>query len=200
MTLRQKIHNKIILTIEHLQRFTERVWYPPLLGLLALIDLFIIVIPTDGMLISSAMLRPKNWLSLSLYVAIGSSLGISIFYYIVDTHGLPWILDIYPGINQGSLWIWSESFFQKYGLFLVFVVAAAPLMQHPTIILASLAHTPFLKVIAVVLSGRILKYLVLAYISSHSPRLLSKLWGTKGELDELGIHIDSKIHQPKVKN
>lgn len=197
MTIKKKIHKNIEAAVQNLQRFTDRFWYPPLIGFLALIDNFIIIIPTDGILISSAMLKPKSWLYLSICISIGSTLGALMFFYIVETHGLPFILDIYPSLNQGAMWQWSESFFQQYGLLLVFFVAATPLMQQPAIILASLAHTPFLHVLAVVFAGRTIKYLVMSYISSHSPRLLSKLWGVKGELDEIGIHLDSKIHKTK---
>lgn len=197
MTFKQKIRKNIEASVEYLQRFTDRFWYPQIIGFLALLDAFILVIPVDGILISSVLLKPKRWIYLSTCVTIGSTIGALMFFYFVEKHGLPFILDIYPNINQGQIWNWSEVFFQKYGLLLVFFVAATPLFQHPTIILASLAHAPFPHMLAVVFSGRVIKYFIMAYLSSHSPRLLSKLWGVQAELDEVGIHIGSKIHKPK---
>lgn len=197
MTLKMKIRKNIEASVQFLQRFTDRIWYPPLIGFLALIDSFIIIVPTDGLLISSAMLKPKSWIYLSFCISVGSTIGAMILFHLIQTHGLPWILEIYPGINQGRMWLWSESFFLKYGLLLVFFVAATPLMQQPTIILASLAHTPFMPMLLVLFFGRLLKNLIMSYISSHSPRLISKMWGVQGELDEVGIHVGSTIHKPK---
>lgn len=182
-------------TIQFLQRFTDRIWYPPLVGFLALIDTFIIIVPTDGILISSAMLKPKSWLYLSFCISIGSTIGAMIFFYLIQQHGLPWILEFYPGINQGRFWMWSEAFFLKYGLVLVFFVAATPVIQQPAVILASLAHTPFFDMLLVMFAGRLLKNLILTYISSHSPKLISKLWGVQSELDDIGIHVGSPIHK-----
>lgn len=197
MIAKKNIRKKIEAAIQHLQRFTDRFWYPPLIGFLSLIDTFIIIIPTDGILISSTMLKPKSWLYFSLCVTIGSTLGALILFYLVNKHGLPYILDIFPGINQGKIWLWTEIFFQKYGLLLIFIVSAAPLMQQPVIVLASLAQTPLLQLLAVLVAGRLLKYFILSYIGSHAPRLLSKLWGVKGELSEVGIYLNAKVHKPK---
>lgn len=197
MVLKQKVRRNIEAFVQYLQKFTDRFWYPQIVGLLALLDAFILIVPTDGLLISSVLLKPKKWIYLSICVTIGSTIGALMLFYIVEKHGLPLILDFYPGINKGSIWNWSEIFFQKYGLLLVFFIAATPLLQHPTIILASLAHAPFFPMFVAVLAGRIIKYFIMAYLSSHSPRLLSKLWGVQAELDEVGIHIGSKIHKPK---
>lgn len=197
MVFKQRIRKKIEAFVEYLQKFTDRFWYPQIVGILALLDAFILIIPVDGILISSVLLKPKKWIYISVCVTIGSTIGALMLFYIVEKHGLPFILDIYPGINQGQIWNWSEIFFQKYGLLLVFFIAATPLFQHPIIILASLAHAPFLHMFVAVTTGRVIKYLIMSYLSSHSPRLLSKLWGVQAELDEVGIHIGSKIHKPK---
>jgi membrane protein YqaA with SNARE-associated domain len=80
-------------------------------------------------------------------------------------------------------------FFEKYGLLLVFVVAATPFVQQPAIILASLADTPLFELVAVIFLGRLIKFLIMAYIGSHAPRLLTKMWGVKGELKDVGIKL-----------
>ena len=110
--------------------------------MLAALDNFVIIIPNDGILISSSMLTPRRWFTLALGVAIGSTLGAIILAAFVETQGLEWILEIYPGINETKSWIWTENFFERYGMILVFVVAIAPFMQQPVIIMASLAETP----------------------------------------------------------
>lgn len=185
-----KLHERISNAIKRLQRHADRVWYPPLIGLLAALDNFLVIVPTDGILISSTMLTPKRWLGLALSIALGSTIGALALAALVELQGLPWILDLYPGIIETKSWTWTAEFFAKYGLFLVFGVAVTPLVQQPAVILAALANTSLLKLAAVIFVGRFIKYLVMAYVGSHAPRLLSKMWGVKGELEEVGIKVD----------
>ncbi len=185
----KKMHEKISSLVKFLQRYTDRFWYPPLIGLLAALDNFLVVIPNDGILISSSMLIPKRWFILALSVAIGSTVGAVALAALVEYQGLPWILDLYPGINETKSWSWSLKFFDKYGLFLVFAVAVTPFVQQPAVILASLANTPLVELAAVIFLGRFIKFLIMAYVGSHTPRLLTKMWGIKDELKEAGVNI-----------
>lgn len=173
-----------------LETFTDKPWYPFLIGFLALIDTFVIVIPTDGILISSTMLKPKRWLLYAVTITVGSSLGALLFAYVLEIHGLPWILNLYPDLTTGHMWLWMETFFNQYGLIIIFLIAAAPVIQNPSIILACMAGISLTHIFVVIFAGRFLKYLVMGYISSHAPRLLGRLWGLKDELDEVGIKVD----------
>ena len=172
-----------------MERFTDRFWYAPLIALLAALDNFIVIVPTDGILISSIMLTPKRWLLFSLSIAFGSTLGAWGLSALVELKGLPWILEVYSGLDETKTWIWTKEFFESYGLYLVFFVAVTPLMQQPAVILASLANTPLLQLILVVLAGRTVKYLIMGWVASHAPRLLKKMWGVKGELEEVGVKL-----------
>ena len=190
MGLTEKFHSRTKRYIKILQKYADRIWYPPLIGMLAAIDNFVIIIPNDGILISSSMLTPRRWFSLALGVAIGSTLGAIILAAFVETQGLEWILEMYPGINETKSWIWTEDFFEKYGMLLVFIVAITPLMQQPVIILASLAETPLFLLAAIIFLGRFIKFLVMAYVGSHAPRFLNKMWGFKGELKDAGVETN----------
>lgn len=139
------------------------------------------------------MLLPKRWFILALCVAVGSTLGALALATLVEFQGLPWILDMYPGVIETKTWTLSMEFFERYGLFLVFAVAITPFMQQPAVILASLANTPLIKLAAVIFIGRFIKFLIMSYLGSHAPRLLSKMWGLKGELDDAGV----KLNEPK---
>lgn len=180
---REKIRKYVSL----LQAFADRLWYPPFIGFLAALDNFIVVIPNDGILISSSMLTPKRWLFLSLCVAIGSTLGALALAALIELQGLPWILELFPGADQTKIWHLTDEFFQRYGLIVVFVVALTPLMQQPAVILAGLANTPLLLLVTAIFFGRLIKFLVMAYIGSHAPRMLTKLWGVRSELEDAGI-------------
>ncbi len=178
--LKRHIRNKI----RQLQLFADRIWYPPLLGFLAALDNLILVIPNDGLLISSSMLTPRKWLVLAINVTIGSTLGALALIIVVKSQGLPWILEVYPGVDQSQIWLWSLDFFQRYGMLLVFFVALTPIAQQPAVMLASLAQSPTQELCFVIFSGRLIKFIFLAYLASHTPKLISKLWGVQRELKD----------------
>lgn len=186
----QKIKNRIRELVQILQEYADRLWYPPFIGFLAALDSLVVVIPNDGILISSCMLTPRRWFFLALSVSIGSTLGALTLATIVESHGLPWILNLFPGINESPSWLWTESLFSQYGLLLVFAIAATPLVQQPVIILAGLAQVPLLEFTGAVFIGRFLKFLFMAYLGSHAPRLLGRLWGLKSDLRDAGVKLD----------
>lgn len=190
MTISKKLNEKIKIYVAKLETFADRNWYPPLIAFLSAIDNFIVIIPNDGILIASSMLVPRRWALLAISIAIGSTSGALLLSALVELQGLPWILDFYPGINQTQMWIWSENFFKNYGLIVVFIIGATPIIQQPIIILAALAQTPLWKLTATFFAGRLLKFMLMAYLGSHSPKLLKKMWGLKDEMDEAGIKID----------
>ena len=179
----------IKIQIKKLQRHTGKKWFAPLLGLLAALDNLVIVIPTDGLLISSSMLIPKKWLIYAMAVAIGSMIGAMALASVVELQGLPWLLNHYPELEQTKSWLWSQEFFGSYGLLFVFFVGLSPLMQQPAVILAALANTPLYQLALVIFFGRLLKFLLMSYIASHSPKYLKKFWGLKGELDEVDVKL-----------
>lgn len=190
MSPKVKLHEKISAYSQKLEQYADRMWYPPLIALLAALDNLVIIIPNDGILVASTLIIPHRWFAFALSVTIGSTIGAIALYAVVDTQGLPWILEFFPGINQSFAWTWTEGFFEKYGIWVVFAVGASPLMQQPVIILAALADTPLAKLALAIFAGRFIKFMVLSYVASHSPRYLKKIWGIKDELQDAGVRID----------
>lgn len=182
-----KIKRFITHAVKLLQYYIDRIWYLPLLSLLAILDNFLVVIPTDGILISSSMLKPHKWLYFSLFVGIGSAIGALILAYIIQLYGIQVVETMFPDIQSSSAWIRTQKFFDEYGLWLLFAVAATPFTQQPAIILAVLAGIPLVQIFLVSLAGRTLKFIIMAYVGSHAPHLLKKLWGVRDELKEVGI-------------
>lgn len=175
--------------IKRLQHSADRFWYAPFIGALAAIDNIILIIPNDGILISSAMLNPKRWFLFAFTITIGSTLGALALGALVEWEGLPFILNLYPGIDESFFWIKTNEFFQQYGLLVVFIIALMPIVQQPAVILAALASTPLLELALVVFLGRSIKFLIMAYVASHAPKLLARMWGVQEELKEVGLEI-----------
>lgn len=173
--------------VQVLQRYADRWWYAPLIAFLACIDHFVIIIPTDGLLVSAVMLAPKRWIYTTIVITLGSSLGAWLLAAILETHGLPFLLWISPGLDQTSVWQWTNTLMDQWGGWALFLVAISPLMQHPAVALAAMAYMPLKEIFLIVFAGRLLKYGFLAWLSSHAPQYLSKLWGIQDELKEAGV-------------
>lgn len=187
-----RLQKKILNLIQFFQHYANKRWYSFLMGFLAFVDYFVLIIPTDGLIISSSMLQPKKWFRFAIGFTIGSTLGAVVLFYLVREFGLNLILDIYPGIDKGLMWSWTTQFFDRYGLLIVFLIAASPIVQQPSAILAALSHVDFAQTALVIFLGRLLKFLILSYLSSHSPKYLSKLWGIQSEMEDVGLSKSSK--------
>lgn len=181
----QKIRIKIQQLINSLQSFADRIWYAPIVSILAALDNVVLIVPTDGLLISSSMLRPKRWFYFAFITAVGSTLGALFLAFLIEELGLPTLLKYYPNLDETRTWALVYEFFQQYGLLCVFVVSALPLIQQPAVIIASLALTPYYKLGLVIFAGRFLKFMLFAYIGSHAPKFLSKIWGLQDELAQV---------------
>lgn len=192
MSLRQNLHEKIKLGLSELERFIDRPWYVLIISFLAFIDSLIVIVPTDGILISSIFLCRQKWLRFSVGIAIGSTLGGLLLAWLVQAYGMDLILYFSPDLESTRTWQWTESFFDNYGLIVLFVVAATPVFQHPAVILAALSGNRLGEIALVCLLGRLLKFLIMGYVASHAPRLLSKMWGVQAEMKEVGIDPSSK--------
>lgn len=182
-----KLKRLITHAVKLLQYYIDRVWYLPLLSVLAILDVFLVVLPTDGLTISSSMLKPAKWFYFGLFSAVGSAVGGLILCYIIQSYGIQVVESLFPHIQGSNAWIQTQKFFDQYGLWLLFAIAASPLSQQPVLILAVLAKIHLFEIFLITLLGRSLKFILFAYIGSHTPHLIKKLWGMKDELQEVGI-------------
>jgi membrane protein YqaA with SNARE-associated domain len=174
-------------SLKALQKFSDRPWYLPLVAVLAALDNIIVIVPTDGIAISNSLLHPRRWFWSALFISGGSTLGAMVLAILVEKHGLPWALHMYPGIDQTEGWKWAAEFSDKWGLALVVFVAMTPLPQQPTIILSAVAFTPVWEITAAVGLGRTAKYLLMSYLASHAPRVLEHVWGWRAEMREIEL-------------
>lgn len=171
--------------IRQLQRHARQWWYAPAIGFLAFIDHFTVIIPTDGLLVSAVMLNPRRWISTFCTVALFSSAGALVLAGAVQMYGLQLLLHISPGLDQTGIWNWTMNFMGEYGVVALFAIALSPIMQHPALALAALTGVPLLKIFLVVLLARLIKYGLYSWIATHTPHLIRRLWGLRGELEEV---------------
>ena len=163
--------------IKYLQNFTDQWWYAPVIAVLAGLDLFILIVPTDGLLISACMLTPRRWLTSALIISLGSALGVLLLSRFLQKEGLPFLLKFKPDLVQSSAWIWTVKLMAQWGPITVFLMAISPLIQHPAVAMAAIGGMPIAQIVIYAFFGRFLKYLFLAWLASHAPKALHGLWG-----------------------
>lgn len=167
------------------EKFVDRWWYSPALGLLSALDHYVVVFPVLGMMVSSVFLKPRKWLSLSLWSGVGSWFGAVILAYLARAFGLGFIESYFPEMLQSPLWNWAHEFFYHHGVWVVFIMGLAPVPQQPPMIVAALAGTPLIEIAGVLLIARVIKFTTIGYVASHAPDKLKRLRGVDRELKQL---------------
>ena len=189
--------DRVLKKVQHLQLYSKKWWYQPLMGILAGLDHYVVVIPVDGLLVSSVLLNPKKWFSLAIFFTVGSSLGALGFLFILDSIGIDRLMALFPMIFESRFWTWAQDFFQSHGSWIVLGSGVSPFPQQPAVIVTGLAQVPFWTIAGMLVTGRFIKFMFIAYVSSHAPKKLSKLWGIQGELEEMHIPL-KKINEKPV--
>lgn len=162
-----------------LQSFAGRPWYFPALGFLAALDFYIFIVPTDALLVSSVLLKPKKWVSAFFWVGLGSALGAVSLAAALQTGVFT--------VPESETWGWLKEFFTHYGSLALALIALSPLVQFPVVVLAALSGMPLGELFVICLLGRWVKSAVFAYIASRAPELLFKIPFLRKELEVLGL-------------
>ena len=165
----EKIKNRI----SKIFRFTDREWYPYAVSALTAADVFVGVIPSDALLVSAVLGRPKKWIKIGLMFAIGNFLGAALLAGIVY-----WDADLlrefFPQFFQSNAWLTVANFMEKYGGFALVVAIMGPFPIQPFIILPLLSGFPFKTFLIIYSLARLFKVLLVAWLASHTPKLLTK--------------------------
>lgn len=183
---------KILGSLRFLQKHMDRPWYLPAVALLALADIFILIIPTDALLITAVLFKPKRWWFPATLVASGSALGALLLAGAVQ-----WDLDgltrLFPALFESPSWKGTDAFLERYGIWALALFAAGPLPYQPAVVLVALSGATLPEIFFATYLGRGGKYYVLAYLASHAPKYLEKFWSVRKEMTELEevIHPDA---------
>ncbi|MCB0405059.1 MAG: hypothetical protein KDD51_09750 [Bdellovibrionales bacterium] len=178
------MNRKLAFWTRKFQRYSDRRWYLPLLATVVGLDLFFLVVPSDGLLVSSVMLRPKRWMRICLWVSVGSSLGALALAALVQWDSI-WLMDVFPGLFQSSQWESTNAFIDQHGAWALALFSFSILPQQPAVVISALAGMPLELILASVLVGRFVKYAILSYVASHAPRLIYRLWFVRKEVQQI---------------
>ena len=171
--------------LKTLEKYTDRSWYPALLGFLSGIDLLVVVIPTDALLVTSILLQPKKWISFALGTAAGSVIGSSLLALALTEWGTGLAERLIPGFSTSHAWSQVSDAIAHWGFPALIALAASPLAMQPTVILASLGGMGVLSITFGVAIGRTAKFLFLGYLSAKMPAVIRKLPWLQSQVKEI---------------
>jgi membrane protein YqaA with SNARE-associated domain len=181
----KKISKVISRIIALLERFCDRPWYLPAIGFIAAADLFVCVVPTEGLLISSVILQPRRWIRTFVWMSVGSAIGATALGYVSHHYGETVVRFISEGALASASWMKTQAFLDKYGAVAVGLIAFSPIPLQPAIILAGLAKMPIYHLLISVLLARGLKFGIYAWVATHAPHLLRKFKLARRETEEI---------------
>ena len=168
-----------------LESASNRAWFLPFVSLLAGLDLFILVVPTDGVSVSATLLQPKKWIRIAISIAIGSTLGALLLTWLVKNHGAWMVSTFFENALQSSTWLHAQDFIAEWGLPAICAIAMSFLPLQPAVVLAGLSPLAPEKIVSWIFVGRLIKFVALGWATSHAPRFLSRFKTIRTELGEM---------------
>ena len=157
-----------------LETHASRPWYPIVIGLIAMVDYFITLLPMVAVMVTSVLAAPKRWLRLGIFTALGSSAGGILFGMLVRRLGPVTLQKLSPHLMHTQAWHQTEHFIEAHGILTVFVIGVLPLADHPAIAIVSLSRMPMLEIVFAVTFSKLIKFIGFAWIAAHSPKLLKR--------------------------
>jgi len=155
-------------------QFIHRPWYPILVAGLAFLDLFIGIIPTDGIVVTAAMAHPRRWLYIAVMVTIGSSLGALILSGVV-IYDVDLIHQWFPQIFLSDTWKNVEQWVNNLGLWAIFFCPWLFLPIQLFLIIGALAKLGLMPIMLSYISGRFIKTMVLSFLAAKFPHVLDSI-------------------------
>ena len=144
-------------------------YYPLVVGLIAFASTATFSFPFVLVLIPAVLIAPRRWLVLGLVSGLASGAGGALLVEVFNTLGREVVLSRFPQLVSSSTWQLASGWLDDYGLFALMIVAGSPMPQTPVIFFYSLANPSLPGVLLAVGIGKTVKYVFLAWLSSHYP-------------------------------
>ncbi|HTO48098.1 MAG TPA: VTT domain-containing protein [Burkholderiales bacterium] len=163
------------------ERNARRVYYAPLVGVIAFGATLSMSVPCVPILTLAVLLNAPQWRRIVLCAALGSGCGALLL--LLAFHHLGWteLIARFPEILTSRTWGQITAWLERYQLPALFVVAASPLPQTPSLIFAAIAEVPPVEVFVVLVTGKLLKYGVVAWCAVRFPQ-----WFTNASIGKVG--------------
>ncbi len=159
-----------------LPQYASKKWFPFALAFIAFADYFIFVIPLDAVVVGSIIAARSRWFTISFWSSLGSTLGAVIFAGLVQHFGVTFLQSWAPHLLEGEMVQMITHWLQHYGFVALIAMAATPIHQHPTVAIAALAKVTLPTIFITMFIGRLIKYCIYTWLSTHAQKGLSRFF------------------------
>lgn len=169
------LRNSIHRWLKRVTCYAGRWWFAPLLAFLSALDAYAVIVPNDPLIAAGCFAKPRKWLSLTIWMTIGNTLGaLSVAALVSSNSG--WIFDhlVSNHLRHSHEWKTSLRMIRHHGLWGLTLISFSPLPQHAAVIIAGLVDMPLSEIFLAVLVGHGLKYGIIGYLAAKSPHVLRK--------------------------
>ncbi|MBL7714209.1 MAG: hypothetical protein JNL01_02000 [Bdellovibrionales bacterium] len=167
-----------------LQKISDRWWFFPFQGLLAGLDHWIAIVPTDGLLIGSLIIHPKKWWLAAICFAVGSTAGAATVVWAVREWGPALVDHLQPTLRASEPWLKAEMLLRDYGNWAVFLIGMSPFPMFPPLALFTLAGLEMEAITTLFFAGRMVKYIAIGLVASHAPKVMDRFLGRSAAADD----------------
>lgn len=135
------------------------------LSFVSFIEAIFFPIPPDVMLIPMSMSKPKSAVRFALYTAIASALG-GIVGYAIGYFATDWVQGIVQQWGYGEHWAKAMSWFEQWGVLVVFVAGFSPIPYKVFTICAGVMQMAFLPFTLTAFISRAARFLLVAKLAA----------------------------------
>lgn len=133
--------------------------------LVSFIEAIFFPIPPDVMLVPMSMSKPQKALRYALYCGLASTIG-GMIGYAVGYYAFDFIKDYIALWGYQSHWDTAVSWFEKWGILVVFVAGFSPIPYKVFTICAGVMQMAFLPFVATAFISRTARFILVAKLSA----------------------------------
>lgn len=151
--------------------------FPVVVGGIAAASTLSMSVPFATMLAAAVLMAPKRWRAIAVCASLGAAVGAGLLY--LAFHHLGWerLFAAYPDVVRSSAWGDATQWLGAYGVLALLVIASTPLPLTPALMFAGISRLPIVEVLLALWLGKLLKYLLYAWLASRFPeRVLQLEW------------------------
>lgn len=143
--------------------------FPMVVAAVAMAATLSMSVPFATLLVAAVLMSPRRWVAIALWSSFGAALGATLLY--LGFHHLGWerLFSLYPDVVRSNAWRDASRWLVKYGVAALLVIAATPLPLSPALMFAAISRLPITEVILALWVGKLMKYLVYAWLASTFP-------------------------------
>ena len=151
--------------------------FAPLLGGVSFAATVTMSLPVELIVVAGTLASRRAWVGIAIWAAAGSALAATGLYFAFHHLGWSLLAKSYPDLALTQAWRQATVFLSQYGTVAIFAVMALPLPVPKLALLAvaGIYRLPVLDVTLAIFSGKLIKYILYAYLALRFPGLLQRL-------------------------